>query len=129
RQKRDQLDRTLGDAATAAAEIDADVLRKRRRGQRSGGDQCSNEENSTRDCRAAHDDEDDFGRPSSEAISSSRFSKLLFGEGGAGGGTIGVARRCARRLCAGSGEEGGAIGSAVGRRNAASSRCAISARF
>jgi hypothetical protein len=33
----DQLDRALGDAAIALAEIDADVLRKRRLRQRGGG--------------------------------------------------------------------------------------------
>ena len=38
--QRDQLDRALGDAAIALAEIDADVLRERRIGQRSGGYQC-----------------------------------------------------------------------------------------
>jgi len=37
RQERDQLDRALGDATTLAAQIDADVLRERRIGQRSGG--------------------------------------------------------------------------------------------
>jgi hypothetical protein len=31
------LDRTLGDAAIALAEIDTDILRERRFGQRSGG--------------------------------------------------------------------------------------------
>ena len=43
RQQRDQLDRALGDAAAALAEIDADVLRERRIGQRSGGYQCGKE--------------------------------------------------------------------------------------
>jgi len=41
---RDQLDRALGDAAIALAEIDADVLRERRRRQRSGGYQCCGKE-------------------------------------------------------------------------------------
>ena len=69
-----------------AAEIDADVLRVRRdrraRPRRSGD---RRDKNSTREGRQPH--EDGFGRPSSEAISSSRFSKLVFS--GAG--------RCRRR--------------------------------
>src|SRR2546423_7834249 len=67
--------------------------------------------------------EGDFGRPSNDAISSSRFSKPLFCGAGAG------ASLRDGRAGGGSGATGGAIGSLVGRRKAASSRCAISARF
>src|SRR4029077_16044161 len=93
-----QLDRALGDAAATLAEIDADILCERRIGQRSGGNYQNREgKNSTRKGCDPH--EEFFGRPSRDAISSSRFSKLVFcgaGEGaslrkgragGAGGGS------------------------------------------
>src|SRR6266446_4927440 len=72
-------------------------------------------------CRRPH--EGVFGRPSKDAISSSRFSKPVFCGAGAGG----AASRTGRTGGV-SGATGGATASA-GRRKAASSRCAISARF
>ena len=77
-----------------------------------------------------HEDDDDFGRPSNDPISSSRFSKLV---GDCSGGPIGCSPRAEPRSCGGSsGATGGAVSPfalPAGRRRAASSRCAISARF
>src|SRR6202012_5147416 len=70
-----------------------------------------------------------FGRPSNEAISSSRLSKPLLGAGPTGGGAGGCSLRGIGRAAGGSGATGGATASPPGRRSAASNRWAISARF
>ena len=69
-----------------------------------------------------------FGRPSNDAISSSRFSKPDFGAGGAAG-AAGSGAGCGSGLAGSRGRPAARRPLAAGRRNAASSRCAISARF
>ena len=66
--------------------------------------------------RRPHED-DDFGRPSRDAISSSRFSKLVFAGAGAGG-ALRLGARGARRG-GGSGATGGALRSRARRAGAA----------
>src|SRR5262249_57266347 len=95
--------------------------------------ECQEEEkNSTRGFRKAHDEEEDFGRPSREAISSSRFSKLVFG-GAAGGGGAGGSLRWAARTGGGAGGGFGATGGAMASpprpRDAAPRPRGISARL
>jgi len=128
RQKRDHLDRALGHAAIAAAEMMLMSCASAGVASDPAAISVARIKKTLRGTVArCHDEDEDFGRPSRDAISSSRFSKLLFG-GGAGGGSLRIATRGGGGGGSGA-AAGGVRGSAAGRRSAASRRCAISARF